>query len=67
MKDLPFACVGTVMTNRKNTPIMKEKLNRGDSVAKSTTDGGNKKMEARKLFLAQKRSHSTTNTWEALT
>lgn len=39
MKDLPFACVGTVMTNRKNIPIIEEKLTKADSVAKSTADG----------------------------
>ncbi|XP_037047253.1 piggyBac transposable element-derived protein 4-like [Bradysia coprophila] len=39
MKTLPFACVGTCMSNRKNVPVIKEKLKKGESVAKSTADG----------------------------
>lgn len=39
MKNLPFACVGTCMTNRKNVPVMEEKLKRGESVSQSTADG----------------------------
>lgn len=39
MKSLPFACVGTCMTNRKNVPVMKEKLKKGESVAQATADG----------------------------
>lgn len=39
MKNLPFACVGTCMANRKNIPDMKEKLQKGQSVSQSTADG----------------------------
>lgn len=39
MKTLPYACVGTCMGNRKNVPIMKEKLKKGESVSQSTADG----------------------------
>lgn len=39
LKKLPHALVGTCMSNRKNVPIMNEKLQRGESLAKCTDDG----------------------------
>ncbi|KAJ6639505.1 PiggyBac transposable element-derived protein 4, partial [Pseudolycoriella hygida] len=39
MKSLPYACVGTCMANRKNVPILKEKLKKGESSSQSTEDG----------------------------
>lgn len=39
MTDLPFACVGTCMANRKNVPVIAEKLKKGESIAQSTADG----------------------------
>ncbi len=39
LKNLPYAVVGTCMTNRKNVPKIVEKLKRGDSIAKCTDDG----------------------------
>lgn len=39
MKTLPFACVGTCMSNRKNVPKVTQKLAKGESVAQSTSDG----------------------------
>lgn len=39
MKTLPFPCVGTVMSNRKNLPSMTKKLIRGESEAKCLDSG----------------------------
>lgn len=39
MKTSPFACVGTVMSNRKNLPSMTQKLNRGESEGKCLEHG----------------------------
>lgn len=39
LKTLPYACVGTVMVNRKYLPEIKTKLQRGQSEAKCTNDG----------------------------
>lgn len=37
--NLNYACVGTVMSNRRNLPEMKEKVPRGQSIAKCTESG----------------------------
>lgn len=39
MKTLPFACTGTIMSNRKHLPKMPGKLVRGESVAQASDDG----------------------------
>lgn len=39
MKSLPFACVGTCMASRKNVPVIKEKLKKGESASQATADG----------------------------
>lgn len=39
LRSLDYACLGTVMSNRKNLPDVKGKLARGQSIAKSTDDG----------------------------
>lgn len=39
LKSLPYACVGTFMANRRNVPVIKEKLKKGESIAQSTSDG----------------------------
>lgn len=38
-RTIPYACVGTVMTNRKNLPQIVGKLKRGESKAMCTNDG----------------------------
>ncbi|KAG4076030.1 hypothetical protein HA402_014029 [Bradysia odoriphaga] len=38
-RTIPFACVGTVMTNRKNLPQITVKLQRGESKAVCSEDG----------------------------
>lgn len=37
--DLDFACVGTIMSNRKYIPTMAEKFQRGQSMAQCTDKG----------------------------
>lgn len=39
MKSLPFACVGTVMSNRKNLPSLTKKMVRGESEGKCLQNG----------------------------
>lgn len=39
LKALPYACVGTVMGNRKYLPDLKKKLERGQSESKCNNDG----------------------------
>lgn len=39
LQTLNYACVGTVMRNRKNLPDMTGKLQRGHSKSKCTDDG----------------------------
>lgn len=39
MQTLPFACVGTVMTGRRNLPDLSGKLQRGQSKSMCTDDG----------------------------
>lgn len=36
---LNYACVGTIMSNRRNLPEMKEKLQRGQSIASCSNNG----------------------------
>lgn len=39
LRTLDYACLGTVMNNRKNLPVVTGKLTRGESISKSTDDG----------------------------
>lgn len=39
LKKLPHALVGTCMSNRKNVPVMNQKLQRGQSASQCTDDG----------------------------
>lgn len=39
MTNLPFACLGTCMANRKNVPVIKDKLQKGESISQATADG----------------------------
>lgn len=39
LQTLDYACLGTVMSNRKNLPDVTGKLARGQSIAKCTNDG----------------------------